>query len=74
MTQGAGSGEVSLQERHLIGKHMMPLKVDILSVGWSEGYSQQLHSSLLRCSSRFVVIAADASGNDVIPAIGSLKH
>lgn len=69
--QGAGSGKVGAQELHLISQDISALQVDILGMGWSKRNCQQLHSSLLRCLSRLVVVAAHAGGDYIVPVVGA---
>ncbi len=54
---------------HLVSKDTSPFELDVLGVRRRKWYCDQLHRSLLRRATTFVVIAATTSCRDVIPGI-----
>lgn len=68
-TQRTRTREMGAQKRHLICQDIAALEVDVLGMSRGEWNSQQLHSCLLRCSARFVVVAPNTRGDDVGPSV-----
>ena len=57
------------QKLHLVSQDFASLEVNVLGVCRGEGNREQLHTRLLRCLTRLVVIAAFAGGDHVGPDI-----
>ena len=67
--QWTGARKVRAQKFHLVGQHAAALQIDVFGMRGREGIGEQLHAGLFRCTSGFVVVAAFAGGNHVVPDI-----
>lgn len=60
---------MGFEEVHLVAQNSAALQVDVFGVGGYEGNGQQLHAGLFGGATGFVIVAAFAGGDDVVPVV-----
>ena len=70
LMEWAGARKMGAEKLHLIREYVMPLKIDVLSMGRDEGDGKQLHACGFRGTPCLVIIASDTGSDHVVPVIG----